>query len=98
MPRSNRRFVTTSVLLLSSFLVPSKGTRAQSPATPQTPPEIFLWARPSKQLLSRGEPAVFVFSLYNASEQPAFVSNLQRDVFMRLEVIGPDGKAVPRRG
>ena len=65
---SSNRWFATSLFLLSSLVLAS-GTRGQAPATPETPPALFFWARPQTQLFAQGEPVVLVISIYTRSAE-----------------------------
>lgn len=100
MIRSDRWFATPPIFLLAS-LVLANGMRGQAPAAPETPCTLCFSARPEKQLFVQGEPVILVLSIYNWSAKPAepiFVSRLKDDEFVKLKVIGPDGKEVPWQG
>jgi hypothetical protein len=100
MAGSKRWFATSSVFLLS-FLILASDARGQTPEAPETPCTLCFWVRPERQLYADGEPVVLVLSIYNWSAKPAepiFVSRLEGDEFVDLNVIGPDGKEVPWQG
>jgi hypothetical protein len=95
MTRQDGLFIRTVLLLLSCFPVLSISARGQALAGPQAEPEVAFWVVPAEQLLRLDEPVVLVISLYNSSERPLFVNNLQHDDFVDFKVIGPDGEEVP---
>lgn len=98
MTRPNLWCATTSLFLLSSSLaaIPMHG---QAPETPDTLCDALCFlARPETQLFSRGEPVIVVLSIYTRSAKPIFVSRLTDGEFVKLSVIGPDGKEVRRQG
>ena len=100
MTRPSRWFATTSLFLVSSLVLGSD-TRGQTPETPETPCTLCFSVRPERQLYAHGEPVVLVLSIYNWSAKPTepiFVSRLEGDEFVDLNVIGPDGKEVPWQG
>ena len=98
MTSPNRWLAKTSLFLLSASLVLASGTRGQAPARPATPSVLVFEALPSRQLFTRGEAVVLVLYLRNRSKEPIFVSRLKGDEFVDFNVIGPDGKEVPRLG
>jgi hypothetical protein len=53
---------------------------------------------PVKRIFSKGEDVVFVFAICNNSEDPAFVSQKPYDEFIDLEIKGPEGEEINRRG
>src|ERR1700674_5482329 len=95
---SNRWFGITSLFLISSSVatIPMHG---QAPETPDTVCIALCFsARPETQLFKQGEPVVVVLSIYTRAAKPIFVSRLTDGEFVKLSVIGPDGKELPRQG
>jgi hypothetical protein len=98
MTRPNRWCAITSLFLFSSSVlaIPMHG---QAPATPATLCDALCFgARPQAQLFKKGEPVIVVLSIYTRSAESIFVSRLEGDEFVDLNVIGPDGKEVPWQG
>ena len=72
---------------------------AQAPETPDTLCDALCFsALPKTQLFRQGEPVIVVLSIYTRSAKPIFVSRLTDGEFVKLSVIGPDGKELPRQG
>ena len=98
MTRSTSWFSAISLFLLS-FSALAIPVKAQAPATPDTLCDALCFlARPETQLFKQGEPVIVVLSIYTRSAKPIFVSRLTDGEFVKLSVIGPDGKEVRRQG
>jgi hypothetical protein len=70
----------------------------QAPETPDTVCIALCFsARPETQLFKQGEPVIVVLSIYTRAAKPIFVSRLTDGEFVKLSVIGPDGKELPRQ-
>jgi len=71
----------------------------QAPETPETLCDALCFsARPATQLFKLGEPVTVLLSIYTRSAKPIFVSRLTDGEFVKLSVIGPDGKELPWQG
>lgn len=55
-------------------------------------------ARPERQLFKLGDPVIVVLSIYTRSAKPIFVSRLTDDEFVKVSLIGPDGKELLPQG
>jgi len=98
MTKPNYWLARTSLTLLFCLALAS-ATLGQTTARPTTECALcFFSASPERQIYAHGEAVVLVLSIYNASEEPIFVSRLKGGAFVDLDVIGPDGKEAQWQG
>jgi|SRR5215472_1090668 len=57
-----------------------------------------LGVSPVKRIFSKGENVVLIFAICNNSDDPVFVSRNAYDEFIDLDVKGPKGEQIDRRG
>src|SRR5215469_690725 len=94
---SNRWFAITSLFLLS-FSVAAIPMYGQEPESADTLCIALCFsASPQRQLFKLGDPVIVMLSIYTRAAKPIFVSRLADGAFVKLSVIGPDGKELPRQ-
>jgi len=91
------RVVIQTTLILFAVLI--GGVQDASTGTlPPTINTISFRASPKKHVFRQDEDVVLVFSIKNNSSNPIFVSRLNGNEFVDINLLGPDGKEVPWRG